>query len=183
MQFNTFDSNFAGTKGGAVSWNKVEPQNLQTSNTFVNNTAGIYGDNIGSVGESISIISKELYNVNVNTSGDISFNNQNIEPNVAKNHQSGAVVEPVHIAVYDRYGNIVKYGNKNNIEVSIGISASEKFSTSIVGTTSYALSNGVTVLNNLVLTSTPSTTQTLKIRSSDILDTSQDLEYKVELRA
>ena len=57
LNSNVFKLNQAGTKGGAISWNLNEPQNVLL-NTYANNTALEYGDDIGSVVSYLAFITK-----------------------------------------------------------------------------------------------------------------------------
>ena len=57
LNSNVFKLNQAGTKGGAISWNLNEPQNILL-NTYANNTALKYGDDIGSVVSYLAFITK-----------------------------------------------------------------------------------------------------------------------------
>jgi hypothetical protein len=179
VEGNTFTSNNAGSKGGAISWNKVEPTNVVT-NTFTSNTAAAYGDDIGSIGETIEKITEAVYNANIDTSGDVSRNLQALD---ITDHQSGQVIDTLYIAIKDKYGNIVKYGNTNNINVDADSAAGSSFTASVTGTTSYQPTNGVAKISNLIFSSSPNTTQTLTISSGDLLSSSSVLSLTVGVRS
>ena len=102
LQSNTFSSNYAGTKGGAVSWNLLEPQNI-LSNTYSGNIAVVYGSNIGSVGENMASITKSEYNANVNTTGDVAaVTRRNLNIVQISDFQSGSSIPTKYIAIVDK---------------------------------------------------------------------------------
>lgn len=182
IQNNTFSSNYAGTKGGAISWDLKEPSQVQ-NNTFTSNTAVVYGSKIGAVGESLTIISKSEYDANVNTNGDVApVARRRLAALTLNSHQSGTKIETQHLAIVDKYGYIVKYGNENNIEASVVFSSVNGFTAALTGTISYEPQNGVTQISNLVLTSAPGTNQTIEFTSKDLLVTTSILSISVSVR-
>lgn len=98
-------------------------------------------------------------------------------------HQSGQVIDTKYFAIKDKYGNIVKYGITNNINVAALSTGQGSFTSSVTGTTSYAPVNGVVKVDNLIFSSTPNTTQTLTISSNDLLNTSSILSLSVKVRS
>lgn len=181
IRSNIFTSNNAGTKGGAISWNKVEPTGI-INNTFTSNTATIYGNNVGSVGEKIELITEAVYNANFNVSGDVS-SLRSLSTYDIIDHQSGKIIDTKYVAIKDKYGNIVKYGNTNNINVGALSSTQGSFTPSVTGTTSYEPKNGVAKIDNLIFSASPDTIQTLTISSNDLLFTSSILSVSVDVRS
>lgn len=56
-----FTKNLALVEGGAIKWNFYEPLMLEDpSNTFINNSAGVYGNNIASVPKLMICINNTL---------------------------------------------------------------------------------------------------------------------------
>ena len=187
---NTFSLNIAKSKGGAISWDQVEPSNI-LSNVYTNNKATIYGNNIGSLGEYIVVISQSDYKSNYNTIGDIAPVPLNIRRKLKRklttytvsDHQSGQALQTLYIGIVDRYGYIVKYGNTNRIETKAKNKASDKYIASVTGTTSFLPSNGWAVVDGLILTATPNTTQTIQFFSKDLRSISNTLDLLVKCRS
>ena len=67
---NLFQDNFAINAGGAINWEEVEPH-FDSSNIFLNNYAGHYGNDIASFAQKIiSITEEQYYNaINIPASG------------------------------------------------------------------------------------------------------------------
>jgi predicted outer membrane repeat protein len=183
IQNNTFTSNHAGTKGGAISWDFKEPSQVE-DNTFTSNSATIYGSKIGSIGESLVVISKSEFDANVNTNGDVApVMRRRLATLTLSSHQSGTKIDTQYLAIVDKYGYIVKYGNVNNIEASMVFSSVNGFTAALTGIISYEPTNGVTKIENLVLTSAPETNQIIEFTSKDLLVTTTTLNIAIEVRS
>jgi hypothetical protein len=194
VETTIFTSNLAGTKGGAVSWNKLEPQNIST-NTFTSNIATVYGNNIGAVAESIVAISQTVYNQNFGTDGDLSpvvrrnLNEKYNEPAgrdlqtlSVSNHQSGKAIETLYFALVDMYNVIVKYGNSHRIEARVRFVAGAQFPAILSGTTSFNPTRGVIEASGVVLSSTPNTIQTVEFTSNDLRVSGTTTDLTVNVR-
>ena len=57
---NSFTNNYAENSGGAVKWDDVEPWRVEDSH-FDNNSAYLYGDDIGSFAQRILAINSSVY--------------------------------------------------------------------------------------------------------------------------
>jgi predicted outer membrane repeat protein len=178
---NQFLSNYAKTKGGAISYNYLAPEN-STLNTYTSNVAGKYGNNIGGVAEEIRIISEADYLANVNTSGDVGPVTRRSLAEVITNHQSGSNIATFYIGMVDKFNYIVKYGLESRVESSVTFISGQKYASFLSGTTSYIPVNGVVKVSDLVLTSTPDTQQTVSLSSEDVV-TSDKLEIEITVRA
>lgn len=172
---NTFTSNFAKTKGGAISWNRNEPD-LISNNTYTSNIAEGYGDDVAGIAEYLKVISEEEYKV---ITKGLASNRRELESVLQKphrhlanftidNHQSGQVLKTFYIAVFDRYENVVTFGAQERLDAR-AVYYNGKFPTSIAGTTSFLLTNGATKVEGLELFSTPNTTQKVEIVYSDTI--------------
>jgi hypothetical protein len=128
-------------------------------------------------------ISKTVYEANRDTQGDMSARRQLSSNPVFKfkNHQSGEAMEPVYVAMKDRYGVIYKDQTTREI-VAKAVPNDQKFQVSLTGTNSYVFKNGVAVLDNLVLTSQPSSEQTLVLSSESLTSSTQSILVSVKVR-
>lgn len=57
MRNNKFEDNIASSSGGAIMWSDIEPINIENQD-FVNNSAGLYGDNYASFPQKVIEISE-----------------------------------------------------------------------------------------------------------------------------
>jgi hypothetical protein len=128
-------------------------------------------------------ISKTVYEANRDTQGDLPARRQMSSNPVFKfeNHQSGEAMEPVYVAMKDRYGAIYKDQTTREI-VAKAVPNDQKFQVSLTGTNSYVFKNGVAVLDNLVLTSQPSSEQTLVLSSESLTSSTQSILVSVKVR-
>jgi len=187
IQSNTFDGNKAGIKGGAVSWNSVEPLNV-TDNIFDSsgttpNIADIFGSNIGSIAETIQFISKEVYDANKNTAGDVDTGIIQMDRNIeVSEHSSGSSIPTKYVGLFNRYGKIVKPIDASPIECTVLFSESKGFTSSLTGTTSYVPTNGVAALGNMVLSSAPATSQKISCSTDNLLDKTATSNISVSVR-
>lgn len=87
-----------------------------------------------------------MYQANYNTLGDVSPISINLRRQLSSytvtDHQSGAAIQTLYVAVIDKYGYIVKYATTSKIESKVDYVASDKYAASLTGNKSYLPSNG-----------------------------------------
>eukprot|EP00347_Sterkiella_histriomuscorum_P008156 403346168 len=182
-----FQNNEADLSGGAIFWRDVEPkyQTLSAQFYFQNNSAGIYGDNIGSYSQKLIMISEVEYRAQLyRVTGDQQYTdqgserilqvsaNQNVSTQVSQsNTRSGDTLPKTYIALADKYNQIVGTADQAKLQISVVEKSNNTLYKPLVeGQTSFYSEKGMFKVNDLQFTGTPGKDYQLVFNTQDGID-------------
>ncbi|TNV88095.1 hypothetical protein FGO68_gene15872 [Halteria grandinella] len=156
---SSFYKNKAGIEGGAVKLDFYEAifQNV----SFQNNSAGVYGDDIGSVAH-------QLIKISQSDVGKKSFSKSRLLQSADPISSGGAI--SLYFGLVDKYGTFVQVDSKSKLYIqqqsaqqlryrTIKKDIATQFPPIIETTTSYMAENGFFKVEGLVFVATPNSTQ------------------------
>ena len=156
---NTFANGVSETKGGALNYLYMKPQNI-TTNKFTNNTAVNYSNDISSHPVKLKRITEEYYLQNYNTTGDVLTTSENFETtNTVPLHRSGANLPAIYIGLFNEFDTLVKT-SEDTLFLELPQKSNEKYISFVNGNFTFVSTNGVFNVSGIQLTATPGTTQT-----------------------
>ena len=175
---NSFINNFAQTKGGAISWDSIQPTGI-VNNTFSNNKATNYGNNIAGVGFKIVQITQDIYTENFKTIGDTKPINIDVYNSGVVPYQlttlnssitgilSGASLPTMYFAIIDNYNYILKSGENKTLKIELDSDTKSLIASTVVGTSAISSSIGLFNFTDLSIYSEPGKAQILQFIDSD----------------
>lgn len=194
LDSNRFEDCYSNTTGGAIAYTYYQPTGID-SNTFIQNRARLYGNNIASVPQKILLVTKEFYLQNIDSEGD-----QNalakVEQSVISSHQSGGQLKEIYIGIFDMYNILCKNINEKELVVEAIRKTGDKYNPTINGNAVFSAVNGLFNITGIQFIATPDSNQTL-IFSTTVIDDSipsnreyldengledSDLEVQVNMR-
>ncbi|TNV88085.1 hypothetical protein FGO68_gene10378 [Halteria grandinella] len=175
----TFKHNYANIEGGAIKWTKSEPQ-FSDDVIFINNTAGIYGDDLASVARVlVRITDQELGKKFYNESGTIIVSQDQFIPEF----QSGQSIN-LYFGVIDKYGTYVSTDNGSKLNIMqyylqqlfsvVNQAKNPQFASVIESHTEISSSHGFYRISPLSLVCEPNSSQVLTFSSFAIDHTIDD---------
>ena len=166
---NVFQNCVSSTIGGALSYTYFKPLNIQT-NTFISNTAKLYGNNIIASEVSIKFVTEAFYKTNVIVDGDVQFNSNAIFQSEQINGQkSGDIINSIYIGVFDEYGLVKENGV--NIYLSLEIIENQRYLQTIQGNLTFSSTRGLFNISEVTIIATPGSRQDIVFRTL-VIDTS-----------
>ncbi|TNV88132.1 hypothetical protein FGO68_gene10719 [Halteria grandinella] len=157
IQDSLFQSNFAEQEGGAIKWNYYEP--IMSNVIFKNNSAGVYGDELACVSKKLIRVKKEMLGAkNLQMAGILSFKQSEDEYDTSM--QSGGTIS-LYFGLVDKYGSFVRTDYKSSMAIQTVKNSSEKFAPVIESPTQKTAEGGFFIIEDLVLVSTPNSTQSM----------------------
>ena len=178
IEANIFKNNYAASTGGAISWSSIEPSNV-LNNTFTDNKAQYYGNNISGIGFRIIQITEDIFKENSNKDGDIRpINADPFNSGVtsylisnttysADGISSGSTLPTMYFAIIDNYNYIYKSGETKTLKIEIKSSSNSSIASIISGTPSLTSTVGLFNFENLVVYSEPGKPQNFQVVDFD----------------
>jgi len=180
LYFNKFSNNYASYEGGVLKWNYIAPQNI-SSNTFVNNSANVYGDIIANI--------PIRYGLNVYQNNETIINyfqNNSFLKNglILNGSNSGDVLSyQIELFLLDSYNKLYTGSNDLSMKVDLFVPVNETSNyfledqnqnitknnlSYLFGTTTINIQNDSFYFDKISIVSTPNSTAFLRFYTSSI---------------
>ncbi|CDW79375.1 UNKNOWN [Stylonychia lemnae] len=180
-----FEYNKVGISGGSIFWEDIEPVFNFNDIVFNNNSAQIYGDNIGCFAQKISqITDQELSKQGISTSRILQSTTVQTQSEISQ-VRSGQTIPSFNLALVDKYGQIVKTDSSSKLTVRVDSTFTQnnqdalKYSPVIQGQSQFLSVNGTFKVKDIIFVATPG--QSYKISfTSDGIDKCSQCSNKTE---
>ena len=165
---DVFQNNFASNVGGAIYWTYDNPVGINTC-TFTKNTAIVYGEDVAAIPHILKVVSESYYNANINSTRILTEDTGNPYPNLTiTDIRSGGTLPTLYIGIFDIYGKLMKSMNDEILRFDVTGSTSDKYKSFLTAADTVAASKGLFKVENVGITATPGTNQTVKFTTSAI---------------
>ena len=107
---NIFENSYYNNTGGSILYSFYKPSVINL-NSFINNSAYQYASDILSPSQKkIFIVSKEFFQVNINSNGDAKnvLIRNSLPENTISNHRSGGIIDWFYIGIFNEFDTLDK---------------------------------------------------------------------------
>ena len=166
---NIFENSYSNTTGGAILYIFYKPSGINL-NSFINNSAYQYPSDISSPPQKLLIVSREFYQVNINSNGNsknVSIGNS-LHGNTISNHRSGRIIDEFYIGIFNEFDTLDKSITDTDLIDSIYHKKGDEYLSSINKASVFVSQNGLFNITNPEVIATSNSVQTINFLTNAI---------------
>ena len=166
---NIFENSYSNTTGGVImySFYKLSVINLIS---FINNSAYQYARDISSPPQKILIVSKEFFQLSINSNGDSKNVSIGNSPhwNTISNHWSGGMIDEFYIGIFNEFDTLDKFIADTDLIAFISHKKGDEYLSSVNKVSVFVSQNGLYNITNMEVIATPSSIKTITFLTNAI---------------